>query len=115
MTAQSLLKVVFGFFILTSISNADETTSTADPYYDLIYDFETAQFCGLVNKRVHDAFWSKRKAIEDQSKRSTEQLRKTRIHAMAAADLEYANRGLGGYKPWCEKEGRAGIKRITTQ
>lgn len=93
---------------------AANETEDSDPYYALIYDFEVAQFCGLVNKQVHDTFWAKRKAAEAQSERSIEQLRRTRISAMAAADIEYANRGLGGYKPWCQNEGRAGMTRIIT-
>ena len=84
----------------------------SDTYYGLIYDFEVAQFCGLVNQRVHDAFWAKRKMAKSQSEHSIEALRQIRIKAMAAADIEYANRGLGGYKPWCNTEGRAGIARI---
>lgn len=90
---------------------ADERRTTGT-YYALIYDFEVAQFCGLVNRHVHDVFWAKRKTVEAQSKYSIEELRQTRIKAMAAADIEYANRGLGGYKPWCNTEGRAGITRI---
>ena len=103
--------------LLALIAHLDVThagTQSSNTYYALIYDFEVAQFCGLVNKKVHDAFRAKRKAIESQSEQTAEQLRKIRIGAMAAADIEYANRGLGGYKPWCQNEGRAGITRILT-
>jgi len=98
---------------ISTMSAVADKRSHDDNYYALIYDFEVAQFCGLVNKRVHDAFSIKRKSVELKSKRSTEELRQTRIKAMAAADIEYANRGLGGYKPWCNHEGRAGVIRIT--
>ena len=109
-----LVIFISGVIVLISTMGvvADERRSS-DSYYALIYDFEVAQFCGLVNRDVHDAFWQKRKMAESASPRSTEELRQTRIKAMAAADIEYANRGLGGYKPWCAAEGRAGVARIT--
>ena len=109
-----LVIFISGIAILISTMGAvGDTRRGSDTYYALIYDFEVAQFCGLVSRRVHEAFWTKRRITEAQSKRTTEQIRQTRIKAMAAADIEYANRGLGGYKPWCNSEGRAGITRIT--
>ncbi len=109
-----LVILVSSVVILISMMNATaDERPTTDTYYALIYDFEVAQFCGLISRGVHDVFWAKRKTIEAQSSRSIEELRQTRIKAMAAADIEYANRGLGGYKPWCNTEGRAGITRIT--
>jgi len=83
-----------------------------DPYYDLIYDYEVASFCGLIGKDVYDAFWQKRRVLETASPRSEPHLTKTRIRAMADADLEFQNRGLGGYKPWCQSDGAAGTQRI---
>lgn len=107
-----LISLMVVAFIVASTANASGRQPVMKTYYDLIYDFEVAQFCGLVSKRVHDAFWAKRKAAEAESSLSEEKLRHTRIRAMAAAELEYANRGLGGYKPWCQREGRSGIERI---
>lgn len=83
-----------------------------DPYFDLIYDYEVASFCGLIGKDVHDAFWDKRRRLEAAAERTSGMLTDVRISAMAAADLEFQNRGLGGYKPWCRKEGTEGIRRI---
>ncbi len=87
----------------------------ADPYFDLIYDYEVASFCGLIGKDVHDAFWQKRRHMEAAAERTPEALTEVRISAMAAADLEFQNRGLGGFKPWCRKEGMLGVDRILKQ
>lgn len=92
----------------TTVTLAD----TNDPYYAMIYDFETASFCGLVAKGVYDAFWTKRRAFEATSPRDVEELRQTRIRAMAAADREFDNRGLGGHKQWCQGEVTEGIGRL---
>lgn len=83
-----------------------------DAYYTLVYDYEVASFCGLIGKNVHDAFWAKRRALEAAADRPADILTRVRIRAMADADREYQNRGLGGYKPWCQGEGMAGIGRI---
>ncbi len=98
--------------LLAVFLSASATAETADPYYDLIYDFETASFCGLIGKNVYDAFWAKRRAFEAATDRATEELRQTRIRAMANAEREFDNRGLGGHKPWCRGEVAAGVARL---
>lgn len=85
---------------------------TADPYYNLIYDYEVASFCGLVKRPVHEAYRDKRKALETASGLSANALTKVRVGAMADAEREYINRGLGGHKPWCRTDGAAGVGRI---
>ncbi|MEM7169463.1 MAG: hypothetical protein AAF530_04805 [Pseudomonadota bacterium] len=84
----------------------------SDPYYDLIYDFEVTVFCGIVDEDLHAAYAAKRGQLEAQDKRNKDQLTRVRIKAMAAADREYNNRGLGGHRQWCESDGRAGAERI---
>ena len=98
--------------LLTVVLIAPNAWAAEDTYYNLIYDFEVASFCGLISKNVHDTFWRKRRALESASQNSETHLTKTRVRAMAAADLEFQNRGLGGYKPWRRSDGAAGIQRI---
>lgn len=86
--------------------------SADDPYEILFYDYEVAGYCGLVTKSVYTAFGYKRAALEIDSGKGIEQLTKARIRAMVAADQEYMNRGLGGFKPWCQNEGAASVQRI---
>ena len=88
------------------------SAQTSDPYYHLIYDHEVASFCGLVKRHVHDAYRAKRSTLEAASGLSAETLTRIRIGAMAYAEREYINRGLGGHKPWCRNEGMAGVQLI---
>ncbi|MEX0693385.1 MAG: hypothetical protein WD075_02975 [Rhodospirillales bacterium] len=83
-----------------------------DPYYRLIYDYEVASFCGLVKSPVHRAYKEKRRDLEVSSDLSPKELTQIRVGAMADAEREYINRGLGGHKPWCRNQGMAGIGRI---
>ncbi len=93
-------------------ASADHIEGASDAYYRLAYDFEVAHFCGLVNADVHAAYQAKRGRLEASERRTPERLTRLRIHAMADAEREYANRGLGGYKPWCLRDGRDGVRRI---
>lgn len=86
-----------------------------DPYYRLMYDYEVASFCGLVKSPVHRAYREKRADLEVSSELSYQELTKIRIGAMADAEREYINRGLGGHKPWCRKDGVAGVQRILAE
>ncbi|WNJ99513.1 hypothetical protein L2D14_16790 [Thalassospiraceae bacterium LMO-JJ14] len=86
-----------------------------DPYYRLMYDYEVASFCGLVKSPVHSAYKEKRADIEASSDLSFQELTKIRIGAMADAEREYINRGLGGHKPWCRSDGVAGVQRILAE
>lgn len=83
-----------------------------DPYEELFYDYEVAGYCGLVDRSVYTAFGFKRAALEVDSGQTVEQLTGARIRAMAAADQEYMNRGLGGFNTWCQNEGKDGVRRI---
>jgi len=94
---------------------AGARADASGPYYRLIYDYEVASFCGLVRLHVHEAFRAKRKALEANSELSRGALTRIRVGAMADAEREYINRGLGGHKPWCRKDGAAGVKRILAE
>ncbi|MBO6521735.1 MAG: hypothetical protein JJ900_15205 [Rhodospirillales bacterium] len=86
-----------------------------EPYYRLIYDYEVASFCGLVRAPVHAAYSKKRERLESLSGLAADELTDIRVGAMADAEREYINRGLGGHKPWCRSDGRAGVERILEQ
>lgn len=76
------------------------------------YDMSVCEYCGLVNAQVFDGF---RREITDLIARdlpSEAQHREVRIHAWTAADLEYGNRGLGGFRGWCRTEGATAVKRF---
>lgn len=82
------------------------------PYFELIYDYEVAGYCGLISEPVLEAAKSKRLTIEGASSLSEVELRKIRIAAFVAADREYQNRSLGGHRAWCNGEGQDGVKRL---
>lgn len=100
---------VFAFVLVAATMAAADQS---DPYYKLIYDYEVASFCGLVRTPVHDAYARKRADLERASGLDEDALTEIRVGAMADAEREYINRGLGGHKPWCRSDGRAGVRRF---
>jgi hypothetical protein len=99
--------IISGLLVSTPVAGGVEGA-----YAALIYDFEVAMICGLVNGDIAEAYRQTRGDLEQSSALSTEELRRIRIRAMAAAEREYDNRGLGGHRPWCQGEGRDGVGRI---
>ena len=81
-------------------------------YFRAVYDFEVALHCGLVDQRLARAYHGARTQTAKQSSLSKEALRRLRLRAMVAADLEYDNRSLGGHRQWCAGEGRRGVARL---
>ena len=88
------------------------SANTDAPYEELFYDYEVAGYCGLVDKSVYTAFGYKRAALEVDSGQTVEQRTEAPIRAMATADQEYMNKGLGGFNSWCQNEGKDGAWRI---
>ncbi len=83
-----------------------------EAYTALIYDHEVAAHCGLRTPRVRQAFHAARDRLAARSGLDAAHLKRLRLKAIVAADREYDDRGLGGYRQWCAAEGRDGVKRI---
>lgn len=80
--------------------------------YAAFYDFSVCDYCGLVTREVHDGFSDRTAALIAAGRISEEVVRKVRIRAWTDADLEWGNRGLGGFRGWCRTEGEAAARRF---
>jgi hypothetical protein len=69
------------------------------------YLYRVTEYCGLDSAEVHDGY---RRQMRDLTRRgglSESTVRWLRIRGAVAADLEYGDRGLGGFRGWCRTEG----------
>lgn len=82
----------------------------AHPLTRVYYELEVASYCSLVSQAVHAGF--RREAAPLERDISQAQLERARMDAWQAAHLEWQNRGLGGFKGWCRKEGQAAVARF---
>jgi hypothetical protein len=77
------------------------------------YDISVCEYCGLVTSEVANGFRREVANLVARDHMNADQHREVRLHAWTAADLEYGNRGLGGFRNWCRTEGLAAVQRFT--
>ncbi len=81
-----------------------------DPLTRVFYDFEVAVYCGLVSPGVRSGFERELARVREGADAATEQ--RARMQAWKEANLEWQNRGLGGFRGWCRSEGRDAAARF---
>lgn len=108
MSSSRLLPV---FLILLAMStparSEPASAEPAEPIAAVYYRFSVVEYCNLANESVAEGFRTERDRIVTDLDASEEQHRAGRIAGWTAADLEWSNRGLGGFRHWCETEGIA--------
>ena len=77
-----------------------------------MYDHEVASECGLLTAPVRQAFRRARDDVAARSGLDSAALKTLRLSAIVRAMREYDNRGLGGYRAWCDGDGKDGVARI---
>lgn len=69
------------------------------------YLFGVSAECGLVDEAVLQGYLIATGVLIERAGFTDSSRRHTRVRAMIAVDLEWSNRGLGGYRNWCRTEG----------
>ena len=80
--------------------------------YAAMYAFSVCEYCNLISEEVHDGFRRETAHLVAKAGLSEEVVRKVRMRAWTDADLEYGDRGLGGYRNWCRTEGLAAAQHF---
>jgi hypothetical protein len=91
----------------TALASEPTSAEPADPLSAVYYRFAVVEYCGLESHDVVAGFHRARDRIVLEQGVSDETHRSARIAGWTAADLEWSNRGLGGFRRWCESEGAA--------
>jgi hypothetical protein len=84
------------------------------PLQEIVYGFAVAEYCGLLNPAVAEGFHLERDWIVTRDGISPEREYADRIAAIMAADWQYGDHGLGGYRGWCRTEGMTAVNRFLT-
>jgi hypothetical protein len=84
------------------------------PLQEIIYGFAVAEYCGLLDPAVAEGFHLERQWIMVRDGISPEREYADRIAAIMAADWQYGDHGLGGYRGWCRTEGMTAVNRFLT-
>jgi hypothetical protein len=81
---------------------------------EAVYGFAVAEYCGLLDPAVAEGFHLERAWIVARDGISPEREYADRIAAIMAADWQYGDHGLGGYRGWCRSEGMTAVNRFLT-
>ncbi len=79
---------------------------------DVVYDYAVTSYCGTLTPQVEAGFRAELAQRTEASGLSQDQAKAQRIEGWVAADLEWSNRGLGGYRAWCQSEGVDAARRF---
>jgi hypothetical protein len=81
---------------------------------EAVYGFAVAEYCGLLSPAVAEGFHLERQWILARDGITPERERADRIAAIMAADWQYGDHGLGGYRGWCRSDGLRAVHRFLT-
>ena len=79
---------------------------------DVVYDLAVSSYCGLITPEVEAGYHREVTAVTTRAGLSEAEAKAERIAGWVDADREWANRGLGGYRGWCETEGLAAARHL---
>lgn len=68
---------------------------------------EVAIYCGLLSASAESVFKRRIKRLLVLGGLTDQHHQRLRMQAWTAADREWSNRGLGGFRRWCRTEGRS--------
>ena len=98
---RAALRAAFSTLALASAPAAAEPRSLTD----VVYDYAVTSYCGVLTPEVEVGFRRELAAITARDGLSEDEARTQRIAGWVAADKEWGNRGLGGFRAWCASDG----------
>ena len=90
-------------------------TAGPQPQNDLeqaFYDMGVIGYCGLSTDAASAGFRRELERVVERGKINEQEFRAARNRAITMVQLEWDNRGLGGFRGWCRTEGAAAVKRF---
>lgn len=100
-----------GLLAVASLGSSAADVEARTPRH-IVYDYAVSSYCGFLTPEVEAGF---RQELEDVTKRdglTPDETRAFRIAGWVDADREWSNRGLGGFRAWCETHGFAAVSRF---
>jgi hypothetical protein len=106
---------IAGILVVLAIcgsGRAEEPPPRTAALYAAHYGYAVCEYCGLVSFEVFDGFRRETATLIEREKLSEAAARTIRLRAWTDADLEWGNRGLGGFRNWCRTEGIAAAQHF---
>ena len=101
---------ILGLAIATLIAGTETAAGEIQkrplgPLQEAIYGFVVAEYCGLLSDEVIEGFYLLRAWIVARDGITLEQAQDDHVTASIAADYQYGDHGLGGFRGWCRADG----------
>ena len=77
-----------------------------------IYDVTVCEYCDLLTPEVVSGFNLLAADLIERDGLPSQEVREIRISAWTKADLEWSNRGVGGFRNWCRTDGQSAARRF---
>ena len=91
--------------VQAEVAQADVPVSRGAALKQIAYMYGVVEYCGLNSAEVFDGYLRETSYVRRRDGITDPVARWLRIRGLTAADLEYGDRGLGGYRNWCRTEG----------
>lgn len=78
----------------------------------IVYDYAVTSYCGLLTPEVEQGFQHELATVTEESGITPEEAKELRIAGWVDADREWSNRGLGGFRAWCQSDGAEAAARF---
>jgi hypothetical protein len=98
--------------VAAALADDSEIRDFEAELHTAIYGYAICEYCGLNSYEVHDGYRRETGELQRSGNLSKETVRRIWIRAQTDADLEWGNRGLGGFRNWCRTEGMAAAARF---
>lgn len=106
--------LVFALTVIGPAHGAGPSSAEPDdPIEAVYYRYAVVEYCSLLSPMVAHGFEAERDRLVAEAGVDEEQHRLHRLAGWTAADREWSNRGLGGFRMWCETEGQAAAAGFT--
>lgn len=82
------------------------------PLEQVFYDIGVIGYCGLSGNTVTEGFQREVRRIVEREEINKKAFNAARSRAITLVELEWDNRGLGGFRRWCRTEGETAVRRF---
>jgi hypothetical protein len=78
----------------------------------VVYDLGVTSYCNLLTPEVEAGYHREIAFLTERAGLNEADAKALRIAGWVDADLEWGNRGLGGFRAWCESDGLAAARHF---
>ena len=91
--------------VCTSPTSADGAVAGWNRFVYLIYKLEVTNYCQITSESAVDGYLEKRRLLINEYQFTQKLIESAQAEAWKLAYREWDNRGLGGFRRWCKRDG----------